>query len=45
MRDVITHHYFDIDAEVVFKTIEDKLPDLQKTISKIISDIQIENII
>ncbi|MDP3832204.1 MAG: DUF86 domain-containing protein, partial [Ignavibacteriaceae bacterium] len=37
MRDVITHHYFDIDAEVVFKTIEDKLPDLQKTISKIIS--------
>lgn len=39
MRDVITHHYFDIDAEIVFETIQEKLPQLQNTIKKIISDI------
>lgn len=39
MRDVITHHYFDIDAEIVFETIRDKLPQLHRTIKKIILDI------
>jgi len=39
MRDVITHHYFDIDAEVVFETIRGKLPELQKTIRTIIVDL------
>lgn len=39
MRDVITHHYFDIDAEIVFETIREKLPELHKTIKKIIVDL------
>ncbi|MBZ0200044.1 MAG: DUF86 domain-containing protein [Ignavibacteriaceae bacterium] len=39
MRDVITHHYFDIDAEVVFDTIKDKIPMLFKVISKMINDL------
>ena len=39
MRDVITHHYFDIDAEIVFETIREKLPQLHKTIKKIIIDL------
>lgn len=39
MRDVITHHYFDIDAEIIFETIQEKLPQFQNTIRKIISDL------
>ncbi len=38
MRDIITHHYFDIDAEIVFETIKEKLPQLQKNIKDIITD-------
>lgn len=39
MRDVITHHYFDIDAEIVLDTIEDKIPMLLKIINKMINDL------
>ncbi|HRI46980.1 MAG TPA: DUF86 domain-containing protein [Ignavibacteriaceae bacterium] len=39
MRDVITHHYFDIDAEVVFETIRGKLPKLQKILRSMIVDL------
>lgn len=37
MRDVITHHYFDIDAEVVFNVIQNKLPEMKDTIQKILN--------
>ncbi len=37
MRDVITHHYFDIDAEVVFNVIQNKLPEMKDTIHKILN--------
>ena len=39
MRDVITHHYFDIDAEIIFVTIQEKLPQFRDTIKNIISDL------
>ena len=39
MRDKIAHHYFDIDAGVVFSTIKENIPPLQFTIEKIISDL------
>ena len=39
MRDIITHHYFDIDAEIVYKTIKNKLPQLQLIIEKITKDL------
>ncbi len=41
MRDIITHHYADINAETVFFTCEKKIPDLLKTIEKIIKDLKI----
>lgn len=28
MRDIITHHYFDIDAETVFTVCEERIPEL-----------------
>jgi uncharacterized protein with HEPN domain len=39
MRDILTHHYADIDAEAVFYTCKEKIPLLRKTIRKIIKDV------
>jgi len=35
MRDIITHHYAEINAEAVFYTCQDKIPQLLATIKKI----------
>lgn len=40
MRDIITHHYADINAETVFFTCKNKIPDLLRTIQKIITDLK-----
>lgn len=39
MRDIITHHYFDIDAETVFTVCEEHIPALKRVIKKIRKDI------
>ncbi|MBZ0181315.1 MAG: DUF86 domain-containing protein [Melioribacteraceae bacterium] len=39
MRDIITHHYFDIDAEIVFAVIKDKLPQMKEVIKQILNSI------
>jgi len=39
MRDIITHHYFDIDAETVYTVCNEHIPDMKNTIEKIISEI------
>ena len=36
MRDIITHHYADINAETVYYTCERKIPLLLETIQKMI---------
>jgi uncharacterized protein with HEPN domain len=41
MRDIITHHYADINAETVFFTCKKKIPDLLGTIQKIINDLKV----
>ncbi len=38
LRDIITHHYFDIDAETIFLVCEEHLVPLSIYVSKIISD-------
>ena len=35
MRDILTHHYANINAEAVFYTCKKKIPQLLKTIQKI----------
>ena len=35
MRDIISHHYFDLNAEVVFSVCEDRIPGLVETVIKI----------
>ena len=39
MRDKIAHHYFEIDAEVVFMTIKEDLPPMKSTVNRMITDI------
>jgi len=43
MRDIITHHYFDIDEEEIFWICKHQIRPLSDTISKIIEDIKEKN--
>lgn len=38
MRDIISHHYFDIDSEVIFDVCKNHINNLAKTIEQIIKD-------
>jgi uncharacterized protein with HEPN domain len=40
MRDIIVHHYFDIDTEVILKTIKEDVPFLIKTLRKIYKELE-----
>ena len=44
LRDIIAHHYFDIDGDTVLDVIKSDLPSLLETLEKISSDIQEGNI-
>jgi uncharacterized protein with HEPN domain len=35
MRDIITHHYTSVDAEVVYNTCKNKIPSLQEGIREL----------
>ena len=39
MRDIITHHYFDIDAETVFVVCSEHIPEMKSVIEKIRRDL------
>ena len=39
MRDIISHHYFDVDAEAIFDVCENHIDRLAKTIKKIMNDL------
>lgn len=39
-RDIIAHHYFDLDAEVVFNVVKNELPNMLIVIKKIIVNIE-----
>ncbi|HEX3048086.1 MAG TPA: HepT-like ribonuclease domain-containing protein [Bacillota bacterium] len=34
IRDIISHHYFDVDAEIIFSVCQERLPILIQTIQK-----------
>ena len=40
MRDIISHHYFDIDAEAIFKVCSDHIDQLAEVIKKIMKDVR-----
>ena len=39
MRDIISHHYFDLNAEAIFNVCENHIEKLYHTIEKIIKDL------
>ena len=43
MRDIIAHHYFDLDAEIVYDVIKHDLPKLKDELQQIIDDLKISN--
>ena len=43
MRDIITHHYFDIDSETVFVVCSEHIPKMRRVIKKILEDLEIES--
>jgi len=40
IRDIISHHYFDLDAEEIYFVCDTKLDTLIKTIEKILEDLK-----
>ena len=36
MRDIISHHYFEIDAEIIFEVCQNKIKPLRNTIKKML---------
>jgi uncharacterized protein with HEPN domain len=40
MRDIISHHYFDVDADQIFWVCNNKMKSLGETLDKIVKDIQ-----
>lgn len=43
MRDIIAHHYFDLDAEIVYDVVKHDLPKLKDVLQQIIDDLKISN--
>jgi uncharacterized protein with HEPN domain len=39
MRDIISHHYFDVDAEAIFDVCENHIDQLGSAIKKIMNDL------
>lgn len=39
MRDIISHHYFEVDAEIIFEVCENKIRPLQNTIKQMLNDL------
>ena len=40
MRDIITHHYFDLDAEAVFNVCRSNLPEMMPVLQQMINDVR-----
>jgi len=39
MRDIISHHYFDLDAEAIFKVCKNHIPPLSDTLERMLKEI------
>lgn len=43
MRDKIAHHYFEIDTDVVFQTLQQDIPQMLPVVKQMIADIETNN--
>jgi uncharacterized protein with HEPN domain len=39
MRDIISHHYFDLNAEAIYNVCKNNIPELAQTINRIIREL------
>lgn len=39
IRDIIAHHYFDIDEAIVYDVVKDKLPGMLETVNHMIKEL------
>ena len=39
MRDVISHHYFDMNAEIVFIVCQERIPELSEVVRQMLADL------
>mgnify|MGYP002624658529 CR=1 FL=1 len=39
MRDKIAHHYFEVDTDVVFRTVQEEVPEMKEVIDRMITEI------
>lgn len=39
MRDIIVHHYFDVDANVILYSLQKEIPDLYSTVCVMLTDL------
>ena len=39
MRDIISHHYFDLNAEAIFTACKDKIEPLASTVKRMLEDL------
>ena len=39
MRDIISHHYFDLDAEMVYDVCQRHIPNMKRIIERMIKDL------
>lgn len=40
IRDIISHHYFDLDAQEIYFVCDQKLPALEATLKKMLQDLK-----
>lgn len=40
LRDIISHHYFDVNAEAIYNVCKENLGELENTIRQIIQDVE-----
>ncbi len=40
MRDKIAHHYFEVDTDVVFRTVQEDVPKMKSVIDRMIADVE-----
>ena len=40
MRDKLIHHYFNADVEIIWKSVQEDMPQLKMMISKVLTDLR-----
>ena len=43
LRDIISHHYFDVDADVIYDICKNHIEKLKKTVLRMIKDLETAN--